>query len=1159
MIRTYLKTALRRIVTCKAAITAVATTLMFSQSIGAFNLSHYADSSKLSTGRWVKIQVTKTGMHEITADDARSWGFSDLSKLHVFGMGGLPISEKLSEDIPDDLPQLPIVRTEGKLLFYAQGPTSWTSDGDLFQKVQHPYSTYAYYMVSDDSRYSDLPLNAVGNAPSGPTKNTFIEHLLHEVDLVNPGETGRVYLGEDFSSKTQQSFSFDLRGMVSNTDVDVTSVMGVKITSGTAKVTFQYNGTNISSSASDQISGGSSENPYYPIISHKTFTLNEGNSLNYSIKLTSSAALLLARLDYITVNYTRQLALDQGQLCFDMYHLNANLQMLISGASANTQVWDVTQPWNPVPITSTIEGTTLRFSPLSIGLRRYVAFTPSGSFTRPTSVGTITNQNIHGQLVPDMIIITPGEYMTQAQRIADLHHQMDGMSVLVVNEKEVFNEFSGGTPDAMAYRMLCKMFYDRGRQLGGRQLGYLLLMGKGTFDNRLLTSSIKALNAPMLLTWQSENSYNHETSYTTDDYFGTLEDNSGPRIHLSDLSIAVGRMTVKSVSEAKIVVDKLINYASKPDYGWWKNNVLNVADDGNSGIHMEQAEDVIAAMRSNGGNDFVYNRVYLDAFTGVSEGAKRTYPDANTKHYNTLRNGAIWWNYTGHSGPHAMTDNGLLRHVDLDTKFYYKHLPVLFAATCDFNQFDGTEESGGETLFLNPRGGVIALVCPPRPVYISSNGKLNANAGKYAFSRDEQGLPRRLGDIVRLSKNLSQDDNRLRYFLVGDPAMRLAYPTHKIKVESIEGASESTSSGIPVFHGRQTMTVSGSITDYQGTPLPHFNGSITLELYDYEQSITSHGYGDKSDGSDGKKVTFLDRTNKLAVSIDSVRNGKFTTRIVLPTEVLPRDNANGDSVLYDNFSPSLLNMYAYSPSDSIEAMGSNSEFIIYGYDDTATTDTIGPEIHFLGLNSENFTSGDQVNESPLVIANISDDSGINYSSAGIGHSMTLTLDGTTSYSNMIDYFTPRSTNSGSSGTLSYSLSDLSEGLHTLRLRVWDVYNNSSERTVSFTVVKGLKPELYDVYASSNPARYETTFYVKHNRPDAILTVGIEVYDLLGRLVWSTRQSGMSDTYTSFPLVWNLTDLKGRRVPRGIYVYRAIISTDGIQEATKSKKIAITSE
>ena len=1127
----------------------------------ALDAAHFADSSRLATGRWVKISVSGTGMHEITADEARGWGFGDLSRVHVFGMGGLPLSERLTEDIPDDLPQLPVVREGNRLLFYAQGTTAWSAEnGTLtWSRTQHPYSTLAYYLVTDDSRFTDVEPQAGTGTAAGSEVTTFTEHLLHEVDITNPGETGRTYLGEDLLAATSQVVTFDLKGLVDGSTVAVRAAVGVKPTRGSASMTYRYNGTNLPGSESDQVSATTSNNDnyYLSVISDKTFALTGTTALNYTVQLNTNGTITLARLDYVAVNYTRRLALDGGSLCFDYYHRNTDAQLVVDGADATTQVWDVTRPWQPVALAVTRTGSTVRFSPTSTGHHRYVAFSAGATCPRPSLQGTVSNQNLHGQPVPHMLIITPTEYAAQAQRVAQLHERMDSMQVLVVSQNDIFNEFSGGTPDAMAYRMLCKMMHDRGnRNPGGNQLQYLLLMGKGTFDNRLVTGTVRALRAPMLLTWQSPESLSPSSSYTSDDVFAILSDGSGSSFTRYKLDLAVGRFPVKSVAEAKVAVDKLIAYATTPNYGSWKNNVLNVADDENQGIHMEQAEAVVTNMKANGGEDFIYNRVYIDAFTAVSTGANRTYPDANTKHYNTLRNGVVWWNYTGHSSAHAMTDNGLLRHADLDTKFYYNHLPVLYAATCDFTMFDGTSESGGETLFLNPRGGVIAIVCPPRHVYISNNGVLNESVARYAFARGADKRPLRLGDIVRLGKNGSLlDANSMRYFLLGDPAMRLVYPEHKIKVESIEGANEHTSTGMPVFHGRQLMTVSGSITDVDGNPLPDFNGTISTELYDYEESITSHAYGD------GAQFTFLERTNRLGVSIDSVQNGKFTSKLVLPTELMPRNQATGTTAetMYDNFSPSLLNMYAYCTRDSSEAMGSSDRFIIYGYDAEEQSDTIGPTIHYLRMNSDQFASGDVVNESPLVIARVSDESGINYSSAGIGHAMTLTLDGKTTYSDAIDYFTPYAVSSGSAGDLRYQLNDLAAGEHTLRLRAWDVYNNAGEATIAFTVVPGLKPEITDVYASVNPAREETNFYVRHNRPDALINFGIEVFDLMGRLVWKSQQSGVSSSNTSFPITWNLTDMGGRRVPRSIYVYRATISTDGKQETTKSKKIAVTGE
>ena len=436
-------------------------------------------------------------------------------------------------------------------------------------------------------------------------------------------------------------------------------------------------------------------------------------------------------------------------------------------------------------------------------------------------------------------------------------------------------------------------------------------------------------------------------------------------------------------------------------------------------------------------------------------------------------------------------------------------------------------------------------MCPARLAYINRNGTLSQAVGKFIFSTDEQGKPRRIGDILRLAKNsiYTTEDNNRRFFCIGDPALRLAWAPYTARIETINGEPVNPDN-MPVFKAREQVEFSGSIVDRSGELLPNFNGAVVSTLFGPEQSVTTHGYGD------GIEYTYLDRPNRLAINVDTVIGGRFTVRVIIPSEV------NNE---YDNYSPSLINLYAYDRRDSLEAKGSDSSFYIYGYEDEQVTDTIGPRIITMGLNDENFVDGSDVNESPLLLATVADDSGVNFSSAGIGHNMSLTLDGTTTFNDLVSYYTPMYADQGTLGSISYPLSDLAPGVHTLRLRVWDVYNNVGEKTISFNVVNGLAPEIADVYCAANPASVETSFYVKHNRPDAVVGVTIEVYDLMGRMVWKTTQSGRSDMYVSTPVTWDLTDFGGRRVPRGIYVYRATISTDGVREATRAKKLAVTGE
>ena len=1120
-------------------------------TVSAFELSHYATNSKLATGKWVKIKIGESGIYQITDKQARDWGFSGVAALHVFGRGGEHISERLTDDIVDDLPQLPVVRTDdGRLLFYGAGTTMYESNTGLqHAPVQNTYTTNAYYFITDDSRFTDIDITrATAVEPNDNVITSFTEHLYHEQELTNTGETGRTFLGEDFRSTNTRTFDFTLEGIVDGSTVKVLTSFAAKMPNSGATLSFKYNGNTLPQSNSDRISpvSDNAHDHYKMAKSLKSFELPGTNRLNYSITFTPTGTVTMARLDFVAVNYERALDITgRGQLPFRIQPGLSQSQFRVTTDTDNLQVWNVTTAHAPVMQNLTVKDGVAQFSPVYSVSQNFIAFNPAKQFASPTYDRLVDNQDIHGMAVPDMIIITPIEYRDQAKRIADMHARVDGFITHVITDEQVYNEFAAGTPDAMAYRMISKYFYDRGEQ-EGHKFGYLLLMGNGSWDNRGISNEFKNIAYPKLLTWQTRYSDDENQSYTSDDPFTILGDGSGPNFYRETPCIAIGRLPAKSEAEARTLVNKLVNYVTKPDYGSWKNNVLNVADDGDNAVHMIQAEDVITTAKANGGNDFIFNRVYLDATTQATDGAGNKYPEARNKMYTTARDGVSWWNYTGHSGIYTWTGDGLMKRPDIQNELYDKHLPILYAATCEFTRFDAIELSGGEMMMLNNAGGAIAVICPPRLALVYSNGPLNAAVAKYIFARDAKGLPMRLGDIMLRGKiDYPGDDNTMRYFLFGDPAMRPAYPTYKAVIDKINN-DDATSGDPTVLKARQSVTFTGHIEDLEGNPANNFNGHVLSTLFDCETSVVSHGYGDK-----GAEFVFNERSNKLAFNNNEVRDGKFTILTIIPSEVIAS---------YDNYQPSLISLYAYDPTDSIDANGSCDHFYIYGYDDTVEDDGKGPDIFYLRLNNEDFKDGDQVGDSPLVQALVGDDSGINFSSAGIGHVMTLTLDDKTTYSDVVNYYTSDETPiGGSEGYISYPLSGLSEGPHTLKLKVWDVFANSSEKTISFSVVKGLKPDIVNVYCDACPASTETNFYVKHNLINANMTVTIEVLDLLGRIVWSTTQSGRSNGDTTFPVNWNLNDRSGNRVSRGIYIYRATISTDGIRQTTKSKKLAVTAQ
>lgn len=1120
-------------------------------SAKALDKNYYAPTSKLAEGQWVKIAVQESGIYQITAEDVSNWGLgSDLSQIHVFGYGGAPLSEvMLGDNYCDDLPQVPVVRSGDRILFYAQGPTTWQRLNDIipYVQVQHPYANTGCYLVTNSTRYDDIDITLADNCPTGPVKSTYIERLYHEQDIINPGHTGRNYLGENFVNNYTQTFQFDLNGLVDGSTVSVYPVFAAKTSGANSTLTYWYNGTQLAPTNADIIGVcyNQSYEHYKLAKSVKQFTLDGTDQLWFRVNFSCQGTVHEARLDFITVNYERCLAMRSGCLAFGLDKASSDTTYQLTGCVGSTRVWDVTNPSAPVQQNITTTDSIAAFSPSTSGRREFIAFDEvATAYPHPELVGEVFNQDIHAQSTPDMIILAPAAYLEQAQRVAALHERYDHFNVLVLDHEQVFNEFSSGTPDAMAYRRLCKMFYDRGESQEGHRLQYLLLFGGGSYDNRLICTDASSLDCPKLITWQSETSHAEEYSFTTDDFFAVLDDGSGINNN-EKMNIAVGRMIFRSEDEACTVVGKLENYITKSDYGSWKNRMMFVADDEDSGTHMEQSNDMINNIRLHGGENMVYDYVYIDAFDAERVDGKRTYPDARAKMFNSLNEGTLWWNYIGRSNTQEWTNEGLLAPSDVDSLLNYSHLPVLYAATAYFTRFDNDSVSSGEHMFINPNGGVIAAISAARLTLLVENGRLDKAVANHIFAGDESGRPTRIGDIIKMAKNdiSTNSDNKHRYFVFGDPAMRLAYAPLTARIETINGQAVDDENYQPlVFEAHDSVEFSGKIIGLDGKVATDFNGIVVSTLFGPEQSVTTHGYG-----MNGQKVTYDDWPKRLTVNSDTIVNGEFTVHVIIPEEV---NNAS------DNYRPALINLYAYDSRDKLEARGSSNDFLIFTYGQA--TDTIGPDIITMVLNDESFIDGSDVNASPMLLATVADESGVKLSSTGSEHSMALTLYGITIYDDLANYYTPMSAQQGTLGSISYQLNNLHEGRHSLTLSVWDVHNNMSEKTITFNVTTGAVPEItapddLKIYSAFNGS--EMTFYVPHYRVGADVSMTIEVYDLMGRSVWkSTPSEG-----TALPVTWNMQDNGGTRVPGGIYIYRATIMADGVQVATRAQKLAVPAD
>ncbi len=1024
--------------------------------------SRYAAHSVLASGRWVKIRVPSSGVYEVSAALARKAGFADLSKVKVYGYGGNLQNERLDGNelqALDDLKEVATCTVNGRRLFYANGPVTWSSN-TATRRTRNPYSDYGYYfLTSDEAEPLTVDSTAFLNS-FYPSTNDY--HSLYEVDGYSWYNGGRNLFDTEPIANGHTK-----RVVLTNTSHSSSGKLSVNLTAGSR--------TEAQVMVNDSVLG-----TLYIYLGEydkgneraATYALNNLHTTDtVKIKVISGGP---ARLDYVQMAWERP---------------------------------------RPAP---------------SLG----------GTFPSPEYVYTITNQDHHADPEADMVMIIPTsqKLKAQAQRLAAFHEKHDTLRVNIVPADELYNEFSSGTPDANAYRRYLKMLYDRAGH-GGRAPRYLLLFGDCVWDNRLRTADCSSLNADdLLLCYESENSFNTVECYVDDGFYGLLDDGEGTNPQSADmLDLAVGRFPVRTEAEARVLVDKTIGYVSNKNAGAWQNVLMFMGDDGNNNMHMDDANkaaDDIAARYPG----YQIKKVMWDAYTQEMSSTGRSYPEVSSIVKQQQRNGALIMDYAGHGRPDQISHESVLKLTDFKG-FTNKNLPLWITASCDIMPFDGIEENIGEAAMLNQAGGAVAFFGTTRTVWANYNKVINMAFLRLVLGQDG-GKPMTMGEAQRQAKNLmitaGQDltTNKLQYSLLGDPAIALNQPQMKVVVDSING--QAVGSTPITLKAASVARVSGHIEN-----ATRFSGTMTAVVLDSKELVTCR---QNASADADSSFQFYNRSKAIYSGSDSVVAGKFSLRFAVPVDL----NYSGDT--------GEMNIYAVNNEHTLTAHGYTDNFVLGG--SAALTDTVGPKI-FCYLNTPDFVSGDRVNTTPYFVAQISDDDGINATGNGVGHDMQLIIDGKATQTYTLNDNFAYDFGTYTSGSVGFTLPMLEPGPHKLMFRAWDTMNNPSTVQLDFNVVKGLKPTIYNVSATRNPASTSTTFIISHNFGGSNVDVILDVYDLSGRLLWTHSESGPSTTGT-YSVDWDLTQNNGYRVPTGVYLYRARVSCDGSGAASKARKLVIIS-
>jgi hypothetical protein len=1105
--------------------------------------SLYAAHSVLAQGNWYKIQLNKTGIYKLSYSDIQAMGVDMATvkpeNIRLFGNGGGPLSETNNLSRYDDLIEnaiyvktaSPNVFAQGDyILFYGTAPDKITYNAPIhkFEHTLNIYSDYTYYFLNFDGG-SGLRIEDQEQSSQAPsyTCTNFTEAIFYEKDLINLIKSGKDWVGERMESSlplveipeyTFPNLSIGKQSWIryrlaarapTKTDFTVT-INGIEIAKPSCSNYSQY------------IYG--TEN-----IGIKSF-FPETEKVKISFRYNGTGSDL-GWLDWFELNVPRDLVFTGGQMAFaDPFSVSAGrvTKFQLQASSPAVTIWEVTDPLHPTRVVTNIQDNVTTFVLQTDSIRQFLSW-DNTSFLSATFKEKVINQDLHAIASADLLIVTHKDYLEQANRLAEHHRSFDGMKVEVVINEQVYNEFSSGAPDIVAIRDIAGMLYHRPES--NDKLKYLLLFGDGSYDLK----ERYPVNTNRVLTFQSKESLSTVTSFACDDFYGEMDDGEGLDAE-GLIDIGIGRFPVTTVEQAKNAVDKCISYAknSEETLGEWRNKICLATDDGNGNTHFSQAEQVLAPLIQDLGPVYNVTKIYMDAFMQISTPIGERCPDANTAINTAVENGLLVMNYTGHGGEIGWADESILTVPEIQAWTNFGELPVFITATCEFSRYDDPQRvSAGEYVFLNPLGGGIALFTTTRLANSGTNIDLNTYFYESLLTKNNGVYPR-FGDVISYAKNQFSGGSAeyiRNFLLLGDPALKLAYPKYEVITTGING--KDLSSGTDTISAMSHVEIKGIVADNSGNKLDNFTGIIDVKVFDKARTLITLG----SDPYDWP-ANYTVQDNLIYQGRATVTNGDFTVTFIVPRDI---DYSYG---------PGKISYYAQN--GTTDATGYCNQLIIGGAV-SGSVDNVGPEIA-LFLNTTDFINGGITGDTPLLIAQLSDESGISTISNAIGHDIVATLDGDNSSALVLNSYYNADIDSYTSGVVEYKFSQLTEGEHSLTLKAWDVFNNSSEATIAFIVNRNMQITITGMKVYPNPFWDGVKVEFDVNLFDSPVEAHLEVFNINGALVRSTEtELLLSEGYNAGTLTWDGLGYSGNRVPPGSYLI-CVKAGNGKSQTVKAMRV-----
>jgi hypothetical protein len=1108
-------------------------------------------NSVLSTGEFYRFSIVNSGVYRLSKQFLKDLGFNiniDPRKIKIYGNGGKMIPHKNNSNYPIDLAENAIkfigeedgiFNDNDFIVFYAEGIDNWVEESKTNLNL---FTDKAFYYVAFDGNNGKRIVENI--QPIGTptiTINTFQDHKFIEEDETNISKMGRKWFSKSFNIQNKKNYVLNFPNIVSGSDIFIQAEAAAASSVATS-FKIKINNTDVTTINLAPNSELHSESTYFG-----NFPTNAQISLDVEYN-NGGVPSSNGYINYINLIAQRNLTGYGKQFRFENIATLNNVgiaEFQVNQAQGINQIWDITDIYNVTAISNN-NANNLNFK-TNIGvLKKYVAVDYNDLYTPIKETNTrIPNQNLKGTIFLnqnnvfediDYLIITPAFLVSEANRLAVFHINNYQHRTKVVLLENIYPEFSSGQQDIGAIRNFIKYVYDNASNNANR-LKYVNLFGDASFDpkNRILN------NTNIVPCYQSLISNSLAGSFIADDFFGCMDNSEGEMDNSNFIiDVAIGRMIVNNNSQAKQMVDKIINYHDYKSYGRWRNNVVFVADDADKSsdaslqVELNQTANELYTQRP-----FInVNKIYLDSYNQVSSSGGQRYPNARKDLFEAFERGALIVNYLGHGSENGITGERIFENTDaqaVNNPFKYTCFITL---TCEFSRFDNPlRPTAGEFTYWNPIGGAVAMMTTTRQIGQLTAENVNPVLNNKLFAYNSTTYPT-IGEALRLAKNQNNASSLKVISLIGDPAMKLAIPTPKIvltKINDIDVALSNT-----VFNALSSIKINGEVRDENGTNLLNdYNGEVAIQIYDKDLQRFSLN-------NDGNSPNFQFSTlgNVIFRGNATVINGKFELTFIVPKDIkIPVGNGRISFYAKSN-NPTLKNQTGYS-----------NDILVGGINENAPADNMPPRVR-LYMNDTNFVNGGITNESPIFLAFLEDENGINTAS-GIGHDIVAILDGDETKPFILNDFYETELNDYTKGKVAYQFRNLAVGLHTIKFRAWDVYNNPITAEIQFVVMGNETVTLTNVLNYPNPFVNYTQFWFSHNRPFEPLEVQVQILTITGKLVKTINQIIMTEGFLSREISWDGRDDFGDRIGKGVYIYKLTVKSNITNSKTeKIEKLVI---